>query len=286
MHLSKDLLIDEKTLFAVEEHTHPNKCTTNELHYHAHYEILHVTDGERYLFINNHKYMLNKNCIALIPAYVPHFTGTDEDTPQTRVMINFESSFINSISDRLNVDPLFCFESLCPVINLDSHIDEISQLLYKLVGFSENKDKRFSLERSVLTLTDLLLCLCEIAGTTSSCNRSFFNIIRYVEKHFSEKVTLDSLSEEFYISKYTVLRYFKRYTGMGLPAYLNTLRIIKAKRLLLDGMKIIDVAFECGFESLSNFDRTFRAMTSMTPNQYKRSVLNLKTTLDEKTGTE
>ena len=283
MHLSKDLLIDEKMLFAVEKRIHRGNCTMNELHYHAHYEILHITDGARYLFINNRKYMLTKNCIALIPAYVPHFTGTDEITPQTRVMINFNNSFINSISDRLKVDPLSCFEPLCPVINLGSRVDDIQQLLYRLVCLSENKDGRFSLERSVLTLTDLLLCLCEITEPRSSCDRFFFNRIRYAEKHFSEKITLDSLADKFNISKYTVRRYFKRYTGMGLPAYLNTLRIIKAKSLLLDGMKIIDVALECGFESISNFDRTFRAMTSMTPNQYKRSVLSRTTSHNDKT---
>ena len=57
---------------------------------------------------------------------------------------------------------------------------------------------------------------------------------------------------------------------MSLPVYLNTIRVINAKKRIAEGMKITEAAMECGYESVSNFDRVFRKEVGMTPAQYKK----------------
>ena len=65
-------------------------------------------------------------------------------------------------------------------------------------------------------------------------------------------------------------------TGMGLPAYVNTIRLINAKAMLSSGAKVAEAAMACGFESLSNFDRVFRRETGMSPREYVNLVISNK----------
>lgn len=98
-------------------------------------------------------------------------------------------------------------------------------------------------------------------------------ILKFIEQNFTGKITLDVLSEKFYINKYTLLRKFKNHTGMGLPKYLNTIRIINAKRELSKGKRIIDVALSLGFGSVSSFDRAFLSEVGISPREYRKRLL-------------
>ena len=58
--------------------------------------------------------------------------------------------------------------------------------------------------------------------------------------------------------------------GKSLPEYLNELRVGRACRLLADERpKVIDIALECGFANLANFNRRFRQITRMSPRDYR-----------------
>jgi AraC-like DNA-binding protein len=117
----------------------------------------------------------------------------------------------------------------------------------------------------------MLLCLHSLSGENSH-PQSFFDVTKYIETHFNENLTLEILAKKFFMSKFTFLRKFKKHTGMGLPSYLNTIRIINAKKMLADGARVLEAAMACGFESLSSFDRVFRRECKMTPREYKRLI--------------
>ena len=123
----------------------------------------------------------------------------------------------------------------------------------------------------VLVLASLLNLLSKNSPTTTQ-KEDAGEIIRFVEANFSKKITLDLLAEKFHLSKFTISRYFSRYTGTSLPKYLNSIRIINAKKYLKDGSKVTDVAFRCGFESISNFDRVFTAQVGMSPIQFRKTL--------------
>ena len=57
---------------------------------------------------------------------------------------------------------------------------------------------------------------------------------------------------------------------MSLPKYLNSIRIINAKKYLKEGMKVTETAYRCGFESTANFDRVFLAQVGMPPMSFKK----------------
>lgn len=78
------------------------------------------------------------------------------------------------------------------------------------------------------------------------------------------------LETEFQISKFIISREFKIIIGQSFVDYLNNIRIQRAQTLLTSNIKknITDIAFECGFDSLPHFTRTFKKHTGLTPTQF------------------
>lgn len=75
---------------------------------------------------------------------------------------------------------------------------------------------------------------------------------------------------------YTLLRLFRRHMGITPHAYRMNCRIEKARKLLQEGKDITETAFLCGFFDQSHFHRHFKSMTTVTPGEYRRSILAAK----------
>lgn len=98
-----------------------------------------------------------------------------------------------------------------------------------------------------------------------------YAITSYIHTHFSEDLTLDGLAETFYISPYYLSHQFKQITGFTLTNYIQMTRIRNAEQLLLSThRKITDIAQDCGFNSFSQFNRTFKKMVGKSPSEFRK----------------
>lgn len=98
-------------------------------------------------------------------------------------------------------------------------------------------------------------------------------VIQYLNLHMTEQISLDMLSSLFYISRSTLTKQFKKVTGKTIIEYLNTIRIEKAKLLLITTDKTVEeVAYELGYNSPKYFFRLFKTITGMTPARFKVSM--------------
>lgn len=93
----------------------------------------------------------------------------------------------------------------------------------------------------------------------------------YINNNFSEKLNLDLFSRIRFVSKYHLLRLFKKYYGQTPNQYLIDKRIEKAKEYIKDGLPISDTCYKVGFESLSSFSSLFKRKTGFTPRAYQKS---------------
>ena len=93
----------------------------------------------------------------------------------------------------------------------------------------------------------------------------------YLADRVAEKVTLDELARITGLSRYHLLRVFKRSTGLPPHAFQTQLRLDRARRLLSAGRAIVDVALETGFTDQSHFTNAFKRVMGMTPSQYRRT---------------
>lgn len=106
-----------------------------------------------------------------------------------------------------------------------------------------------------------------------SPSRPVRNVIRYIEEHFAEPLTLDELAREANFSKYHLCRKFKETVGVSIVDYIQRCRIERAKELLRrpGDRYIFNIANEVGFNDASYFNRIFKKYTGYTPNEFQKS---------------
>lgn len=107
---------------------------------------------------------------------------------------------------------------------------------------------------------------------TSSRSQALFEAIRqYIDLHFAEPLSRESVAQSFYLSPNYLSHLFQKCGPMGFNEYLNHIRLEQA-RMLLKGhdMKVKDVAHACGFADSNYFCRLFRKNTERSPSEYRR----------------
>lgn len=96
-------------------------------------------------------------------------------------------------------------------------------------------------------------------------------ILTYIAQNFTQPISLESISKELGISKYTISRIFSQKIGTSFSSYVNSLRIGLAQQLLnQQDMSVTELSYECGFESPRTFNRAFNDFCGVTPSEYKR----------------
>lgn len=94
----------------------------------------------------------------------------------------------------------------------------------------------------------------------------------YIDDHFASGVSLKELAGYVGLSPYYFLRVFRAEVGMPPYAYLESVRIGRAQRLIESGKSLTEAAFEAGFSSQSHMTNRFRKIIGATPGQYAAQV--------------
>jgi AraC-like DNA-binding protein len=102
---------------------------------------------------------------------------------------------------------------------------------------------------------------------------------QYLEDRYTENVSLDDLARVAGLSAYHLLRVFRSETGLPPHAFLEQVRVNRAREFLRAGSSIADVTFNTGFSDQSHFSRHFKKMTGVTPGQYQKTARSYKTSL-------
>lgn len=98
----------------------------------------------------------------------------------------------------------------------------------------------------------------------------FMTVCNYITDHCTENITVEQLADLAGFSKFHFVRLFKQFTNMSCYQYLTQKRIAYAERLLIEpDLSITEVAMRSGFNSLSTFNRIFKATKNCTPSEYK-----------------
>ena len=93
----------------------------------------------------------------------------------------------------------------------------------------------------------------------------------YINTHYKDELSLESLSDIFYMHPSNISKYFHRYCGFTLNQYINTVRVYEAQKLLETSSKSIAViAEEAGFGSINNFIRQYKGILKKTPERYRK----------------
>lgn len=99
-------------------------------------------------------------------------------------------------------------------------------------------------------------------------------IRNYIDNNYDVHLNLDLLSETQFVSKYHLLRLFKKYYGQTPRQYLIDKRIKISKEHLINGMSVTESCFAIGFESLASFSTLFKTKTGKTPTEFQKGQLS------------
>jgi AraC-like DNA-binding protein len=104
--------------------------------------------------------------------------------------------------------------------------------------------------------------------------RRLKRLTQFVSEHYTRHIELREAAELVHLTETAFCRSFKRMTRLTFTQFVNRYRVHEAQRLLLTDHSVTEAAFECGFESLSYFNRVFRGVTGENPLAFKRRHRN------------
>lgn len=96
---------------------------------------------------------------------------------------------------------------------------------------------------------------------------------QFIEEHKTEEISLRDVAKVVNVSTFYFCKLFKKATGMTFTEYLSQVRISKAKNLLLNpNLRVSEIAYDIGYQSLTHFNRTFHRITGQSPTAYRKAI--------------
>jgi AraC-like DNA-binding protein/ligand-binding sensor protein len=95
----------------------------------------------------------------------------------------------------------------------------------------------------------------------------------YIAGHYGDPVGLDEMARTIHVSTFYFCKMFKKSTGLTFTDYLGRVRVEKAKNLLLNPhLRVSEIAYTVGFQSLTHFNRVFRKLTGESPTDFREKL--------------
>ena len=255
-----------------------------------------VEDGEGELVYEGKNYELRSGDVVFIDcrkAY-SHSTGNAHRVGNSNRTCDRHSADEDSVSDNLwslrwchfygpsmpAIYAKYCERGGLPVIRGGdasrgadvSRYSTIISDIYTLASSSDYiRDMRINGK-----LNDLLTLLMESswhreAHTNAPKKMDISSVKSFLDEHYKEKLSLESVASHFFIDKHYLARLFKEHYGVTLVTYLQQVRITHAKRMLrFTDKSIEEIGLECGIGELNYFSRVFKKLEGVSPSEFRR----------------
>lgn len=154
-----------------------------------------------------------------------------------------------------------------------------------LDSLAEEKNGFYSVIKFLTILYELSICTGARTLSSSSFAKTAANtesrrvnkVSKYVNEHYAEEIRLNDLAELVNMSRTSFSRFFKLRTGKSLTDYITDIRVGHATRLLVDTTTTIaEIAYGCGFNNLSNFNRIFKKKKDCSPKEFREQYRKKK----------
>ena len=263
--------MDEKFPFMLWHASQIEMCN----HWHERMELVYIISGQTRVGINNKLFTLNQGDFLIIQSGEAHYFETDENT-KTFIVFQFGLSMIESLMEiyryRRISNPYFSSKDLenHPRIlsTIDSIVKEFDQqsLGYQTMIISELSSLMVYLLRH-MELTDYNMKETTQNQLTIS---KIYQVMDYLDNHYQEDLSVESIAEYFNYSRYHFVRFFKKMTGLTIHAYVKNKRIQLAKKMMIETQESITrIGYEVGYKQVKSFSQAFKEITGQSPTSYR-----------------
>ncbi len=253
------------------------------MHWHEYLEIALCLEGTGRWRFGQRAYPAEAGDVFLIDNAEPHVAETDPGQRLRLLLVLFRPELIAAPGcrpfDSAYLSPFFCRGR--PFANRIPHETAAARELAP--AFEELRatwDGARASDRHLLDADLRRLLAVMIRHTASDADawpvdaerhEQVRPVLRYVEAHFRESITLEQISEHVHVSPSRVRHLFKDVTHVGFKEYVSSLRISEARRLLLStNTSVQTIAETVGYTNLHQFYKVFQRYSAMSPADYRR----------------
>jgi AraC-like DNA-binding protein len=245
-------------------------------HIHPEYELTYIVKGNGYRLIGNSHHEFSDDDFVLIGPNLPHtwFGKAVEGNKFEAIVIQLPSEFVQKIIDFKETNHLkSLFEkSKCGILFKEQPLD-IKKSLINMIN-SNGIEKMLALI-SILTR----ISICGTMPISSAIYKYQINeemeirinkVCVFLQNNFSNNISLKKVADLIFMTESNFCKFFKKTTSITFSNYLNDLRISAVCKFLINSDdNIKNIAYSCGFESLSYFNRVFLKKKQMTPKEFR-----------------
>jgi len=249
-------------------------------HFHDGYELFYMVSGERLYDIKDKTYHIRSGDLVLVNAHDLHRTTDAGSKPYERFLMYLKREMLDFFVPGMETtDILSAFHQGSRVLRLgEKERETMDSLMFRIM--EEDKGHADGSEICVHALfACLLVQLQRFAGqehlllreSPSRVHEKMSRIALFINENHCQPLSLETLSGYFFLNASYLSRVFKKTMGLSFIDYLNHVRILEAQKLLNEtGMNITMVSEKVGFESSSHFGRVFKAISGISPTQYRK----------------
>lgn len=249
-------------------------------HFHSEYEIVYIVKSSGTRFVGDSVEKFKEGDIVLLGSNTPHFWQSDnENNKNTRVnaiVVQFSKDFF---SQQINSYPEFfhireMLKKSSRGINFSHKAsDKIGKMLFKLLKQKDLQQTLYFikiLDYMSKTFEYKLLSGENYKAENYEGKERLNKVMHYINTNYQNHINQKEIAEKIGMNVSAFSRYFSEKTGKKFSGFVNELRINYACKLLINNsIAVSQICFESGFENISNFNRTFRQYTGITPSEYR-----------------
>lgn len=245
-------------------------------HYHDCHQLLYIAEGAVRITVGEATYIAEKDTLILFNRFEQHAIEVISQ-PYKRYAVRISPLLTEQIHENYHLYSVLFNRSagFKHAIPITKETEQFRRILQQLTD-EKGSDKPFAESHCDLLLQQILIHLYrQQPSLFTPFNQEGTEIVRQIqsrfEKDFKENFSLAQLAQEYHLSTYYLSHLFKNATGYPLMHHLHACRIAAAKRYLTKtNMPIGDIVDTCGFSDNSNFSRSFKEATGLTPSEFRK----------------
>jgi len=262
-------------------------CFSSEFHYHDECQLAYIIKGSGKRIIGDSVEHFDENELVFIGPNVPHVWYNSEYKHNESKKMESESLSL-FISPKLFLDHLAAFGDIQNIEHLFHKAQRGMMITGKTKTSLINLLKKSSTEhgiKHIITLLKIIQILSSSEEYTLLTGSNYTNDYQYREnermnnvyeflmKNFQHEISLSEVAGVAAMNPNAFCRFFKTRTQKSLTQFVNEIRIRHACKLLSNkNESISQIAFGCGFNNISNFNRFFKIVKKTSPRAYRKEV--------------
>ncbi len=238
-------------------------------HWHDYMELIFVTQGSIVISLDNREKTVTENELIIIPPQQLHAgIPGKEGVKVYSIFLDIDALSNKTFVSNIYFKPLL--EGKISFINTTSS-PEIIKTVREFINSTKTANTIYT-QGKVYELIGLIFELSDSINK-STLSTKMQKILEYIQKHYSEDISSNSICTEFGYTESHLCRLFKKHTGVTVSKYVQTLRIENAKKLLQEtDMEINRISETCGFLDFSYFCRCFKSFVRYTPSDFRKRM--------------